>query len=74
MRWNEKPPLKKGERRYRSGILWLPKRIGNEWRWLEPAGWIEEVTTHINNLCGPYLDWCAVRWADKPESEDANGS
>lgn len=42
MKWIRKPLPNLGDRRQRSGFLWLPKRIGNEIRWLERACWIEE--------------------------------
>ncbi len=40
MRWTHKTP-KCGDYRFIRGFLFLPKRIGNETRWLEFALWEE---------------------------------
>lgn len=40
MRWGKEQKV--GDIRHRDGFLWLPKRIGDEWRWLEWAAWKEE--------------------------------
>ena len=42
MRWRREevhPPQAAGKTESRGGFLFLPKRIGEEWRWLEWAEW-----------------------------------
>lgn len=54
MRWRE-PAF--GVERTRTRFLLLPKRIGNETRWLEAATWVEEWR-------GPGRWWVGLRWID----------
>jgi hypothetical protein len=55
-----------GERRKRSGFLWLPKKLDNlaltkeVFRWLEHAEWQEEYTYFTHSPVG----WYADRWLD----------
>ena len=54
MRWCD--PVIGGER-VRTAFLLLPKRIGDETRWLETATWVEE-------WMGPGHWWVGRRWVD----------
>lgn len=39
MRWWVKKSPREGEIRIKTGFLFLPKKIKNQWRWLEFAEW-----------------------------------
>jgi len=60
---------KEGDARTKSGFLLLPKKIGNEWRWLEYASW-KQVCIKRHSLVpergyspGQYhLTWASTEW------------
>ena len=60
------PKIKEGETRIKSGFLFLPKEIKDEWRWLEEARWKETVIkTGNSNICNSdayILIWAATQW------------
>jgi|APSaa5957512622_1039677.scaffolds.fasta_scaffold23328_5 hypothetical protein len=63
MRWRHTPPPPsvEGAKRTREGFLWLPRRIGDETRWMEPARWEQEVGKLYKGECW-YLGWVDTRW------------
>jgi hypothetical protein len=73
MRFKPDRPNTRGERRTKRAFLWLPKLIGDEWRWLEMASWVEEAKSDYAAFCVPVpppsiadliypLKWQAVEW------------
>jgi hypothetical protein len=66
MRWFKKPRWCEGGRRTRRGFLLLPKLIGNEWRWLVFARWLEEYTIFTDGFTHWY-EWAPIRWLDKED-------
>lgn len=57
MRFQVREPWKDGDARTRRGFLILPKKIGNEWRWLEWAIWRERLASN------PYqYEWIPLWW------------
>ena len=52
---------KPGQVRQRSGFLWIPRYAAGEWRWLEPATWLERFTQ--DGHWQPYL-WANTRGRD----------
>lgn len=65
MRWKNKQP---GILRIRKGFLFLPREIGDEWRWLERAVWQERFCrdTHRGREVGYWED---LNWIDEPRFE-----
>ena len=67
---NATPKIKEGETRIKSGFLFLPKEIKDEWRWLERAKWEEGVMrqsyyTDANGMpCKEhyFLCWYPTKW------------
>ena len=55
MRWCD---WRDGERRVRSGFLWVPRSDYRQRRWLEKARWEEEYQADL----GGY--WRTLRWLD----------
>lgn len=55
-----------GETRICKAYLWLPKRIGDEWRWLETATWRQEYRAlHVlvpERNC--LNSWTTLHWVD----------
>lgn len=58
MRFESKPKPKMGETRIKSKFLFLPKKINNQWRWLEKATW-EEVFGYKKY---DFKSWSANKW------------
>jgi len=60
--------LFEGQRRCRTKFLWLPKKIGDEWRWLERASYEQKVVAvDVGGSMewGKYKNmWCATQWID----------
>lgn len=63
MRWTKRD-VKIGDYRIRSGFLFLPKRIGEEYRWLEVAVWKER---REESKGGGY--WRSCRWLEQDEHQ-----
>jgi hypothetical protein len=61
MRWNGKKLFRDGDLRFKRKFLWLPKRIGREWRWLEFGQWRERFI--CKSFDGPAF-WQAFSWID----------
>ena len=59
------PWPKQSETRTRHGFLWLPKKIGNELRWLETAYWEEMYI----DVCW-YNYWEATKWLESYSAND----
>lgn len=57
MRWGNRPRAEQRHYRLRGGFMWLPKRIGEETRWLECAVWSERYFTGIRSCA-----WIAEEW------------
>lgn len=53
MRW--KAP-NKHDTRTKTRFLIFPKKLGNEWRWLEVASWVEEYSAGF---------WWGERWVEE---------
>ena len=50
-----------GDSRTKKGFLFLPKRIGNETRWLEFATWKQFCYWELN---GEFYKWVDYKWVD----------
>jgi len=48
-----------GTVRERSGLLWRPKKIAGQWRWLELPSWKEVYV--VSTGCA---DWRPLKWLD----------
>jgi len=62
MRIKHKEEVKLGTIRVLNGFLLLPKRIGNETRWLEDAIWEETKTIGWTPHGGSSKEWQAIKW------------
>lgn len=60
MRW--KRPRHESERTV-TAFLWLPKRIGDETRWLERATWLERYDAEAYVMPGETC-WIERAWVD----------
>lgn len=49
------------ETRIITRFLWLPVAIGNDWRWLEKASYVEEYWKSKDSLAG---FWQKIRWCE----------
>lgn len=58
MRWSSKPKPEIGDCRVKVAFLWLPKKINNEWRWMEWAAWEEQYDEYKGSW------WLATRWLE----------
>lgn len=58
MRWTpaEKSYPKYGDRRTVTRFLWLPRKMGDEWRWLEKSSWTQEYQIFV------YEDYDMGKW------------
>ena len=56
---------KPGSERVRSGFLWWPRVIRNEWRWLERARWREKCAG--NFFFDGVRHWWGVEWLEGDE-------
>jgi len=65
----EKARYKDGDELICSGFLFLPKKISNEWRWLERASWRQQAIS-VSALDPDvltdmeFLDWVCIEWVD----------
>lgn len=59
MRIKHEEPPKMGDKRERTGFLYLPKTIGLETRWLEFASWREEYfpTGYVGDSAWYPFEW-----------------
>lgn len=64
MKWYTKREPYEGMIIFKSRFLWLPKRIGNQSRWLEKATWAEKYIW--NGKVGKH--WSPVKWINKGDS------
>lgn len=66
----QKQQPKEGDTRTKDGFLWLPKKLGNEWRWLEYAKWKQrcmKLTSLVpeGGIYSPgqyHLSWVSTEW------------
>ena len=66
----EKRRCEEGEERVKSGFLFLPKKLGNEWRWLERAKW-KQICMRLGDISPgacyspgqTNLAWVSTEWA-----------
>lgn len=66
-----KPEPKENDERVIAGFLFLPKKIGNEWRWMERAKWRQKLV-RVPYIPPPgvpgytpgqtCLDWRPLEW------------
>ncbi|UUV46224.1 hypothetical protein [Bacillus phage vB_BanS-Thrax2] len=69
MRWESNKPQYYGEARHKTKFLLFPKKLGNEWRWLETATFLQTVDVAYN-LGDRILFWKDVRWIDEPQKKE----
>jgi hypothetical protein len=75
MRWKSKRKPELYEYRVRSGFLWFPVKLSNEWRWFEKATWSE---SYIATWPDIYMvlwvaddgTWRKMDWLDSQEEID----
>ena len=72
MRWSVDAPKSwnPGDVREKRQFLLFPKKIGNEYRWLEYASWREEAYQGLSfapdrGPAIPVLQWRPVAWVDE---------
>lgn len=56
-----------GDTRIKSGFLWFPKIINNEWRWREYATWEQKYICYANfdcDNCGRIYSFPDYMWTD----------
>lgn len=63
------PQPQEGDARTKTGFLWLPKKINEEWRWLERATWIQVCMRLPTLMPEPtytrretHLQWVSTEW------------
>lgn len=64
MRWQSGQPKYRGQKRKLSRFLIFPKRIGDEWRWLERATFMQRVEETVLSRS---LYWEDYAWVDEKE-------
>jgi len=62
MRWKEKPYEEPPERRIIKKFLFLPKKIGDETRWLE---WATILQTSFIDPSHQFYTWLDAEWIDE---------
>ena len=62
MRWEAKPKAVEFDTRTVHRFLLFPRRIGDEWRWLEWA-WVKQVYRIVGYSDGGSGVWTDWRWA-----------
>ncbi|UUV46739.1 hypothetical protein [Bacillus phage vB_BanS-Thrax4] len=65
MRWKSGKPQYRGQKRTINKFLLLPKKIKDEWRWLEKVTYIEEVQSYYNPYGSDSLYWERIKWVDE---------
>ncbi len=66
MKWKHNSPPEVGDIRNRAGFLFMPRRIGDETRWLEYAEWSEVYHKPMNYPGHVVLaQWVGSRWMDE---------
>lgn len=61
MRWGTKPAKHVGDKKVVKKFLFLPKKIENEWRWLERA---EILQAFLFNDYWREFKWKDIEWVD----------
>ena len=61
MRLNSNPKPKIGTTRTKSKFLILPKKINDQWRWLEKSTWVEKFTYNSYDR----KVWISDRWINE---------
>ena len=65
MKWLDRSLPNNGEKRTRKAFLFLPKKIGEETRWLEFAKWLEHYNIGVSNAGGNVVEhWVIDGWED----------
>lgn len=69
MRWKAQqaePEHKVGDTRIKTGFLFFPKCLNDEWRWLEKSSWEQKMCLLTAGLCWESTDWGweSTDWAD----------
>lgn len=68
MRWKPKERPKQGDRRIIETFLWLPKKLGGEWVWLEKVRLEQEARWWCDPTCGASgIEWVTIK--EKPKIE-----
>lgn len=68
MRWKTKPKPQWLDTRIKERFLFFPKKIDNEWRWLEKAKYKQQYEIWRDN--GLHLvDWVDKEWIDEVKNE-----
>ncbi len=64
MRWKEKPtPIPFETIRIKEHFLFFPKKINNEWRWLERVKYKQCYEEWWDGIC--YIRWVDKEWIDE---------
>lgn len=57
---------KEGQERIINKFLFIPKRIGNEYRWLETASFKQKLYYIFDITCGSdWWEWRDIEWVEK---------
>ncbi|UGO46237.1 hypothetical protein PQE74_gp154 [Bacillus phage vB_BanS_Chewbecca] len=68
MRWKSNKPQHYGQHRHKTKFLLFPKKLGDEWRWLEEVTFLQRVDV-MYNLGDRILYWQDVKWIDKEKKK-----
>ena len=69
MRWKEKPEPQWHDSRIKEHFLFFPKKIENEWRWLERAKYKQSYEYIPGHGDFPPLGWIDKEWIDEVKNE-----
>lgn len=70
MRWKSNKPQHRNQERHKTKFLWFPKKLGDEWRWLERATYLQCVDVeYLAYGSGHKLVWHDDRWIDKDKKK-----
>ncbi|UGO51262.1 hypothetical protein PQE72_gp181 [Bacillus phage vB_BanS_Skywalker] len=69
MRWKSNKPQHHGQHRHKTKFLLFPKKIGDEWRWLERATYLQKVERIYLGYYDSKLTWEDVKWIDKEKKK-----
>lgn len=68
MKWKTKPEPQPFDIRIKEHFLFLPKKINNEWRWLEKAKYKQSCEFSYRNEI-KYIGWEDKEWIDEREEK-----
>jgi hypothetical protein len=65
MRWKSYWNPEEGDIRYKEKFLLVPKRINNEWRWLEKAKYKQVYERYYDGYYELYYESYNLKWRNK---------